>query len=156
LKIFYLKILIKALTLLQKPYWEVREELKNIVVEIEKAPEKATLIYDSDLVIVARAYTKEAYSDALLGAVEMGLANRTYRQKYGKFADSLNQLTPEILPSLPLDSFTGKNYIYRKRDKGFIVYSVGDNLKDDGGISQNEKKWQGDFDIVWEDSGAGS
>ncbi|MFA5393922.1 MAG: hypothetical protein WC081_02370 [Candidatus Ratteibacteria bacterium] len=157
-ELFYLKTLTKTLPLLQKPYWETKEELKNIEVEIERAPkEKALLTYNSNFISVARTYLQETRVDALLGAAELGLANRIYRQKHGKFADFLNQLTPEILSILPLDPFTGKNYIYQKKDKGFIVYSVADNLKDDGGIPQfSEQGKKGDFDIVWEDKGSGS
>ncbi|MFH2068431.1 MAG: hypothetical protein ABII89_03085 [Candidatus Omnitrophota bacterium] len=152
-ELFYLKILIKALPLLQKPYWETRQELKNIEVEIEKAPkEKALLTCYSSFVSSACTYLQEARTDAYLGAAELGLANRIYRQKHGKFVDSLNQLTPEILPVLPLDPFTGKDYVYRKKGKGFIVYSVADNLKDDSGIPQfSEQGKKGDFDIVWEE-----
>ena len=156
-ELFYLKTLIKMSPLLQKPYWKTKEELKNMEVEIKKDPkEKALLaIYETGLISMAYVYLLEARRDAFLGAAELGLANRIYRQKHGKFADSLNQLTPEILPSLPLDPFTGKDYIYRKKDKGFIVYSVADNLKDDNGIPQfSEQGKKGDFDIVWEDKGA--
>jgi len=157
-ELFFLKNLTKALLFFQKPYWETREELKNIAVEIEKASKgKAFLTYNIPFASLARTYLQEARSDALFGAAELGLANRIYRQKHGKFADSLNQLTPEILPSIPLDPFTGKDYIYRIKNKGFIVYSVADNLKDDGGIPQfSEQGKKGDFDIVWEDDGAGT
>jgi hypothetical protein len=31
------------------------------------------------------------------------------------------------------DVFTGRPFIYRRTPEGFVLYSVGDNLKDDGG-----------------------
>ena len=34
---------------------------------------------------------------------------------------------------MPLDPFTGKNLIYRKSDSEYLVYSLGQDLKDDGG-----------------------
>jgi len=38
-----------------------------------------------------------------------------------------------------------------EKKEGFIVYSVGDNLRDDGGKwGKGRNKWVGDFDIVWE------
>ena len=83
----------------------------------------------------------------------------------GYYPDNLSALVPDILPELPLDEFTGGNFIYRKQGKGFIVYSLGPNEKDDNGISyeennriQNEKLKDGDYktktdyttyDIVW-------
>jgi hypothetical protein len=49
---------------------------------------------------------------------------------------------------LPVDPFTGKDYIYKKKDKGFIVYSVGEDLKNDGGLRRKAR--EKDYDIVWE------
>lgn len=149
----YLQIMRKLINLGRKPYWEAKEQLDRFTSELSQLPKEKGILAQFYLPGVARTYLQEARIDARLGAAETGIANRIYRQKHGKFADSLNQLTPEILPALPLDPFTGKDYIYRKTDKGFIVYSIGDNLKDDNGISQKEKGWKGDFDIVWEDKG---
>ena len=61
----------------------------------------------------------------------------------------LIQLVPGIIPELPRDPFTGKDYVYRRKDTGFVVYSLGENLKDDGGTSHKEMGWKGDYDIVW-------
>jgi hypothetical protein len=47
--------------------------------------------------------------------------------------DELNNLVPEFMDSLPEDPFNGKPLLYRKLDKGYCVYSVGANGKDDGG-----------------------
>jgi hypothetical protein len=155
--VFYLETISKLISLTKKSYWQVKDELKEIEKSVITLPKEKYLLSTMGLPTLFPADVREARSDALLGAAELGLANRIYRQKHGKFADSLNQLTPEILSSLPLDPFTGKNYIYRLKDKGFIVYSVADNLKDDGGISQfSEQGKKGDYDIVWEDSGTGS
>ena len=161
-EIFYLDKILKVFSLTKKPFWEVRDELQKTDDEIRKAPKEKAILTQEILQVensnmFTGMYTQEARTDAYLGAAELGLANRIYRQKHGKFVDSLNQLTPEILSSLPLDPFTGKDYIYRLKDKGFIVYSVADNLQDDGGIPQfSEQGKKGDFDIVWEDSGAGA
>jgi len=57
-----------------------------------------------------------------------------YKKEYGGYPDTLEQLVPAILKELPFDPFTGKNYIYRRENTGFIVYSAGPNRADDGGI----------------------
>lgn len=145
--VFHLQTILKLISLTKEPYWQVKDELKEIEKSIVTLPKENYLLSEMLLPALVPAYTKEARSDALLGAAEIGIANRIYRQKYGKFADSLTQLTPEILSTLPLDPFNGKDYIYRKTEKGFIVYSVGEDLKDDGGI---EEKSSLKPDIVWE------
>jgi hypothetical protein len=161
-EIFYLDKILKVFPLTKRPFWEVKDAVQKTDDEIRKAPKEKAILAQEILQpensnMFTGMCTQEARTDAYLGAAELGLANRIYRQKHGKFADSLNQLTPEIIPSLPLDPFTGKNYIYRLKDKGFIVYSVADNLKDDGGTPQfSEQGKKGDFDIVWEDNGEDS
>ncbi len=66
-----------------------------------------------------------------------------FKQKSGRWPDALSEL-----PTPPeLDIFTGKPPIYRKTPVGFILYSVAENLKDDGGQSKRDKK-TGAFDLV--------
>ena len=59
---------------------------------------------------------------------------KIYKEKHGNYPDTLAPLAPKIIKELPLDPFTGKGYKYRKEGKGFIVYSVGSNEKDDNGL----------------------
>ncbi len=152
-RLAHLRTMRQVLSILKTPYQKFVEDMKNIEVELKKAPSSETAMPLMLLPTISRAYLQECKDKACLGAAEIGLANRIYRQQHGAFADSLKQLTPDILPALPLDPFTGKDYIYKKTAKGFIVYSVADNLKDDGGVWGKPSKWQGDFDIVWEDTG---
>jgi hypothetical protein len=69
-----------------------------------------------------------------------------YKRRHGYYPEKLEDLIPEIFQQLPLDPFTGKNFIYKKKDGKIIIYSVGRNLKDDGGIF--DLKVEKD-DIVW-------
>jgi len=156
-EIFCLRTLEEMLILSKQPYCEIRQRLATMERDIQYIlPEDKNLITKISLSYpYFHFYVLEARLDALLGAAEIGIANRIYRQEHGEFVDSLSQLTPDILPVLPLDPFTGKDYIYGKKNKGFIVYSVGHNMKDDGGIPQlsEEGRKSGNFDIVWEDKG---
>ena len=56
------------------------------------------------------------------------LGLRIYKQKFGYYPDNLNLLSPGIITKLPVDPFTGKNFIYRKKGSGFIIYSAGLNF----------------------------
>jgi hypothetical protein len=56
----------------------------------------------------------------------------------------LTALTPEFMAEVPLDEFDGKPLRYRREDEGFILYSVGTNLVDDGG---EDSRGAGDY--VW-------
>ena len=62
------------------------------------------------------------------------LALRAFREERGDFPQSLDELAPSYLKSVPLDPFgNGKTLRYRRIDKGgYWVYSVGPDGKDDG------------------------
>jgi hypothetical protein len=66
---------------------------------------------------------------------QMGVALSAYRKANGEFPASLEALVPDYLPKLPNDPYTGKPCVYRVDDAGALVYSLGRNLKDDGGKS---------------------
>ncbi len=46
-----------------------------------------------------------------------------------------------------VDPFTGKSFVYRREGDGFIVYSLGVNRTDDGGVEDEKDRDKGD--IVW-------
>ena len=55
--------------------------------------------------------------------------------------DSLAALVPAYLKSVPTDPFDGQPLRYKRLEKGYVIYSIGDDLKDDGGtgIKRNAK-----------------
>jgi len=67
------------------------------------------------------------------------IAVERYRLEHGKLPDTLKDLVPEYISSVPHDPFNGDPLMYRKREAGFVVYSVGTNLKDDSGLDDHAK-----------------
>jgi hypothetical protein len=58
-----------------------------------------------------------------------------YRLANGQFPETLEALAPRFISRAPNDVITGQPYKYRRTDDGqFILYSVGWNEKDDGGV----------------------
>lgn len=101
----------------------------------------------------------EAISDALLaellpamGAVDKAktrLVARTqnldifpaielYRNQNGQYPKSLAALKPTLLSAEPVDPFTSTAIKYRRTKDGFVMYSVGENKKDDAGRTYGE------------------
>jgi hypothetical protein len=73
-----------------------------------------------------------------------GLALLRYRATQGGFPATLDTLGLRDVS----DPFTGKPLLYRVEDQGFVLYSVGEDLKDNGGTPK-QRKQSTDFDIVW-------
>jgi len=73
-----------------------------------------------------------------------GLALLHYRQAHGEFPPTLDALGLEGL----VDPYTQKQLGYRTEGEGFIVYSVGEDQKDNGG-SPRQRRQTTDYDFVW-------
>ena len=72
-----------------------------------------------------------------------------HRLANGQFPEKLEALAPRFIPQLPNDPFTGTAYVYQRDDKGFVLYSVGWNETDDGGVP-GRTRFDDKGDWVWE------
>lgn len=64
---------------------------------------------------------------------QIAAALAAYRDDQRKYPISLESLVPKYLDAVPDDVFSDKPPIYQKTDAGYLLYSVGENGKDDGG-----------------------
>jgi hypothetical protein len=89
--------------------------------------------------------------------VVTAIALERYRLQHGEYPAALAELTPAILKSVPIDLMDGKPLRYRKKNDGvFLLYSVGEDGKDDGGdgsppqgYTSSYKIWYKMRDVVW-------
>ncbi len=70
---------------------------------------------------------------AQLRTMDALLAVERYRLKHGQWPDKLEDIPKEWLPAIPLDPYDGKPLRYGRTAEGVVVYTVGPNLRDDGG-----------------------
>jgi len=56
------------------------------------------------------------------------MACERFRLKFGRWPNSLSELTPELLSAIPLDPFNGEQLRYQKLVDGVVVSSVGKSL----------------------------
>ncbi len=62
-------------------------------------------------------------------------ALREYILEHGRSPESLNELVPRYLPAVPSDPFSDRPLVYRRQADGHLLYSVGANGTDDGGVA---------------------
>jgi hypothetical protein len=63
----------------------------------------------------------------------VALTLAAYERDHGSYPPELATLIPKYLDKLPTDLFSGQPLIYKLTDRGYLLYSVGVNGKDDGG-----------------------
>lgn len=86
-----------------------------------------------------------AYHRLLLTATALAI----HEAETGRFPARLADLAPKYIKTLPTDPYSKKPLRYRREGKGCIVYSAGENAKDDGGVKgYDEEKDQEQDDIA--------
>jgi hypothetical protein len=82
----------------------------------------------------------ETRHSAHLLVTQTALAVERYRLAKGHLPESLENLVPTYMESVPKDPFDGQYLRYNSREKGFVVYSVGEDLTDEGGAERDGQK----------------
>jgi hypothetical protein len=85
------------------------------------------------------------------------IALKRYQLKHGNYPPDLNSLVPEFVPDVPFDPVDGQPLRYRsKADGTFLLYSIGENGKDDNGdpslVKGAQSKslyWQNNLVLDW-------
>jgi hypothetical protein len=92
-----------------------------------------------------------SFAQTAVDLATLACALERHRLGNGEFPSALDALVPKVVRKLPHDIVTGEPLKYRRTDGGgFVLYSVGLNMVDDGG--KQRILWQGlhSGDWVWE------
>jgi hypothetical protein len=139
--IIYLDITSKFIEAGKLPLEKRLEAVKQIQTEIANISE-IHMVLKTTVPNYTEYLSRELSNISELRVAHAAIAVQRYRLKYGKLPDSLNNLIPEFIESVPSDPFDGKELRYKKLDSGFVVYSVDEDLIDDGGREEPKDKSQ--------------
>ncbi len=142
----YLRLMGKRVELMQGPYRN-RQEAEQFL-NLSHWNALASMVGNSG------GYERRGYSEVLtaLRLTRAGLALLQYKQAHGAFPETLEALGLEGL----IDPFTEEPLRYRPEGQGFVVYSVGEDRKDNDGTPEPERRRDSDprakplaYDEVW-------
>ena len=125
------------------PYYEAYPQLEKIQDEIDE------LWFTNVLTLFgastnAKAPGDHASHEACVDLMRLGLLLESHYSENGTYPETLDVLAPEFGGAVPLDPFSGNAYVYRPADDTFLLYSIGRNREDNGGL----RIFMGG-DIVW-------
>lgn len=87
----------------------------------------------------AQAVYAEERVNLTLQLTRVAVALEKYQQETGDYPDSLAALQSRLDPALLKDPYAAGRLRYEKRPPGFLLYSIGRNRLDDGGLSLDGK-----------------
>jgi hypothetical protein len=83
-----------------------------------------------------KAWQTTAHTQTLVNEAQIACALERYRLAHGEYPGTLDALAPQFFGKIPHDIIGGEPLHYRRTDDGkFLLYSVGWNETDDGGLS---------------------
>jgi len=120
------------------PFKKSQPLVDRVETEIPKLP---VYCVTTKLLIPAlsRALARFSWHRARCRGARLAFALKCYRSQHGKYPETLTSLVPGFLPVLPPDPFTGAPYAYQPEGEGFVIYSLGANGKDDGGMADPKR-----------------
>ncbi|MBE0540797.1 MAG: hypothetical protein IH623_05370 [Verrucomicrobia bacterium] len=85
------------------------------------------------------------FAHSAVDLATVACALERYRLANDEFPPTLAALVPQFAAKLPHDIITGEPLKYRRTEGGFVLYSVGFNEVDDGGVPcVRHKNWRGE------------
>lgn len=101
---------------------------------------------------LTKMLANQAWNQAQVrGAMTMA-AIELYRTENNTYPASLGDLVPGHLSAIPEDPFTGDSLVYSRIEAGYLLYSPGADMQDDGGWVDNWRNDGADMVIHRDDS----
>jgi hypothetical protein len=139
----------RVIALAGKPYREIVDEYDEVIDEV---PERA-VVAASYAPVYKRGRSAIEAGLAYAGLMRTGLGLAAYRARHGEYPGSLDRLRKALQWEVPEDPLSGRDFIYRREGVGYLLYSLGRDLDDDGGREFTKGRYDmdkgPDRDIVW-------
>lgn len=132
--------------------------VKSLVSIVARTSLVSDVIVSQTLPVFPASLKAEDRAIVQLDMVRVAAALAVYRAERGEYPERLEQLVPDVLATVPTDLYSGKPFVYRRMpDRGYLLYSVFENEKDDGGTDRRGAIIQGEWmaepeDVDYEDS----
>ena len=141
---FYQNLLVISQVLQDFTLPAVDEQVRRVLPELTTKGEHAmletcagpyTFVAKHLMGALEKPVRKSARMQTYVDATRVACALERYRQATGGLADTLVPVVPRFIESIPSDVMDGQPLRYRRlSDGGYLLYSVGWNKTDDGGV----------------------
>ena len=125
------------------PYREARDRAVAFDHRVCIEPEAELCIFF--MLPMASNLEVAASADARRRVAQLGLALYRYRAKNSHYPKKLDELTPDYLRVVPKDPFDDKPLWLKRTKRGLVVYSIGPDMTDNGGMPFDETRKTGDI-----------
>ncbi len=141
----YLSTLAKYIEASRQPFPEAfntAAEADQRIEEIARGSQVNKMRYVFTVLLlpaVNAVFDASARGTGITECADTAIAIEFYRREHGELPKTLTELVPKFLDTVPIDPMDGKPLRYVVNDDGYVLYSVGRNRIDDGGVMGDER-----------------
>ena len=128
-EMYYLRRANETVSRMNLPFREFRKHPSTFS---NQDPPRYAFLSGMIMPVYTRARNAADRVQAQIAGSEIVLALEAYKDRYGGYPASLDELKARLGWAIPEDPFSGNDFIYKPQGNGILLYSVGENLKDDG------------------------
>ena len=143
---FYLDLMDEQTARAKLPFTEAHKTPFNIEDRLKGKP---YILARMLIPMLSRATSKRDQCLAGLGMAQAALGLQAWKTMHGSYPASLADLKTKLDWRLRPDPYSDQNLIYRPQGGTFLLYSVGQNQKDDEGKVAAKDYFGEEGDIVW-------
>ena len=112
----------------------------NVAAQFEEIARRRSYFFSGMLVSsYSSVLVRSAATQARLRLARTVMAIEKFRSVRGRLPEKLGELAPQFLSSVPADPFDGAPLHYRRLAKGYVIYSIDADGKDDGGREKPQR-----------------
>jgi hypothetical protein len=112
----------------------------NAIDEMRQHWSPNNILVSMLLPAIGASVRKFAYAQSSVDMARVACALERYHLAHGEYPETLDALAPQFMEKIPHDIIGGQPLHYRRTDDGkFLLYSVGWNETDDGGVVVRSK-----------------
>jgi hypothetical protein len=147
---FYLDVMATNIAAAEAPFPERLTLAQQANAAAMSPPSKLMIFSRMLLPALGKAMQRDGDHTARIRTAQTAIAIERFRRAHnGELPTDLNELVPTYLPALPRDPFDGQPLRFKPRTTGYVVYSIGSDLRDDGGAEADPKKQSSAKDITF-------
>jgi hypothetical protein len=145
----YVELMEKAQGWAVQPYYQIRGELPS-----DHGVERHGLMTSLIAPSLSAVFKTAGRVEAKEACGRVAVAMTRFRLDRGKLPEGLGELVPKYMEGIPADPFDGKPLRLAVKGDGRIIYSLGPDGVDDGGVEISGKEGKGDVIFTLKENGA--
>lgn len=140
-KNLYLDVMATNIAAAEAPFPERLTLGQKATAAVLSQPSRMLIFSRMLLPALGKAMQRDAEHAARIRATQTAIAIERFRRAHnGILPGDLRELVPTYLPSPFTDPFDGKPLRFKRLGSGYVVYSIGSDLRDDGGSEPDPNK----------------